>query len=97
VTRWPLAAVGLLLVGCPRKAPGPQECHRFALQVLGLPETVAPLPPPAQTTVDELTRECVTTPFDRTLLRCVDQGSDPRRCLAQYQLRTPLRPRREPP
>jgi len=88
VTRRLVAATALLLLACQRKAPGPQECHRFALQALGIPEAAQELSPRVYAAADALTRECVTTPFDRALLRCVDQGEDPRRCLAQYQLRT---------
>ncbi len=92
-----LAMAGLLLpsllVTCQRKAPGPYACHRFALQALGVPDG-AELTPQAYAAIDELTRECITTPYDRALLRCVDDGLPPRRCLADFQLRSGRREER---
>jgi hypothetical protein len=82
-----LAAASVVsLGGCERKAPGPRECRSFALQALGLPEGVR-LPPRVQAAADELTVRCIVTPYDRELLRCVDEGSDARRCLSEYKLR----------
>jgi hypothetical protein len=91
-TGWALVAVGLLAVpACQRKAPGPQECHRFALQVHGIDEDAVALPPPVKAVIDEVTIKCLTTPFDRELLRCVDEGRGAQRCVAEYNRRVHLR------
>ena len=85
-----VAAAALWLLGCERKAPGPQECHDFALQALGIPEGVKRLPPHFKAAVDELTVRCITTPYDRQLLRCVEEGRGSRRCLSEFGRRAQL-------
>ena len=85
-----LALVGLVAInlgGCRREAPGPYECHDFARDALGVPEGVERLPPRAQLAVEELTRDCITTPYDRKLLRCVEERRSPRRCLVEFKRR----------
>ena len=91
-TGWALVAVALLAgLACQRKAPGPQECHRFALQVHGIDEDAVALPPPVKAVIDDVTVKCLTTPFDRELLRCVDEGRGTQRCVAEYNRRVHLR------
>jgi hypothetical protein len=97
VRRWPVLLALLLLVACQRKAPGPQECRRFALVALGIAPNAERVSPQVFAAVDELTRRCITTPFDRALLRCVDQGRQPRLCLAEYQRRVAPNERTENP
>ena len=80
-------ATALFLFGCERKAPGPNECHDFARQALGIPDDVNRLPPRARAAVDELTLDCITTPYDRKLLRCVEEGRGGRRCLSEFKRR----------
>ena len=94
VCRWRFGFVGaglgaalLAMPACQRKAPGPQECRRFALQVHGIAEDAPALPPPVKAVVDEVTVKCLTTPFDRELLRCVDEGRGPKRCVSEYSRR----------
>ena len=86
--------LGLALLStpaCHRKAPGPEACHRFALKVHGIPEDATLLPPRVKAVVDEVTVKCLTTPFDRELIRCVDEGRGAERCLSEYQQRLQLR------
>jgi len=89
---WAVLVLALLaLAACQRKAPGPQECRRFALKVHGIDETAMALPPPLKAAIDEVTVKCLTTPFDRELIRCVDEGRGTRRCVAEYNGRVQLR------
>jgi hypothetical protein len=37
--------------------------------------------------VDEITRECLTVPYDREVLRCTDETGRFRACLLQFELR----------
>ena len=77
-------------LGCERRAPGPHECHDFARRALGIPEQMQHLPPRFKAVVDDLTLQCLTTPFDRELLGCVDAGRGGRQCLAEYKRRMQL-------
>jgi hypothetical protein len=80
---WALLAL-LALGGCQRKAPGPEECQRFALQVVGVPSSTTRVRPSVKDAIDELTVTCLTRPFSRALLRCVEEGSPVRQCMATY-------------
>jgi hypothetical protein len=84
-----LAAL-LLLGACQRKAPGPAECERFALQVVGVSDTRARVSPSVKQAIDELTVTCLTRPFSRALLRCVEEGTPARHCMASYPPRPEL-------
>jgi hypothetical protein len=87
---WATALLGLALVACQRKAPGPEECQRFALQVMGVASTETRIPPSVKHAVDELTVTCLTRPFNRALLRCVEEGVAVRACMATYAPRSEL-------
>jgi hypothetical protein len=43
--------------------------------------------PRLQATVDQLTNRCLTTPFDRKLLACVNQLGEVQRCFSAFQAR----------
>jgi hypothetical protein len=84
-----LAAVAVW--GCEREAPGPTECVAFAEawfrshpkpigRVLAVDEAF-----------DELVRDCLTEPYDRTLVECVVGGRSPERCRSDYARRTESR------
>ena len=101
--------VALALAGCAfapacqRKAPGPEECREFAYHAAGVRTQADLLVPGALKRVDDLTTECLLTPFDRELLACVEQGLSTRLCLHDFDLRhptstpaTPLRAERRP-
>jgi hypothetical protein len=75
------------LSGCRRKAPGPDECVAFAFASYGIPTKGARLTPGLRDKVDELTRECLLTPFDRELLECTFAGGAPRACMRAFSLR----------
>lgn len=86
-----LAAVvvaALSSLGCRRKAPGPVECREFALEVAGQNGARARASgAELKSEVDELTRECLVTPYDRELLRCVTESGRLRACRAAFALR----------
>jgi hypothetical protein len=65
----------LLLVGCARKAPGPDECQAFAARALGLTDARQLANPGIKNAYDELLVRCLTTPYDRALLRCIEARS----------------------
>jgi hypothetical protein len=86
---------GLLLAACQRKAPGPLECQEFSLRAVGVTERRSLERPDVKDAVDELTVRCLTTPFDRSLLRCVEERGQLNRCFIEFRARRqelPLRP-----
>jgi hypothetical protein len=82
-------ALGALLLagGCQRKAPGPEECREFALHAYGLRSEEEIQHEATLEQVDDLTTECLVTPYDRELLACVEQGMPTGRCLGQFSAR----------
>jgi hypothetical protein len=81
--------LGVLVVtgGCRRKAPGPDECRQFALHAYGLHSEEEIQRETTLDQVDDLTTECLVTPYDRELLACVEQGGATGRCLGQFSAR----------
>ncbi len=76
------------LLGCARKAPGPDECQHFAETVV-LQSTQSPyLTPEMQLQIDQATRECLTRPYDRELLSCVLMTNRAKVCLDGFRRRT---------
>jgi hypothetical protein len=73
--------------GCERKAPGPRECVTFSYEVLGVTPRQVQTSGRVKSAVDELTAECLTTPYDRALLDCVRSGNAPRGCYAAFRAR----------
>src|SRR4051794_5475827 len=80
---FPLASVGVL--SCQRKAPGPEECARFAEAVVGGGRYVTPV---IAAQIESQTQECLTRPYDRELLRCVLLTRQARVCLADFRIRS---------
>jgi hypothetical protein len=76
-----------LLAACERKAPGPDECRTFAQAALGITRPSDLLQPGVAERVGELTRDCLTTPFDRDLLRCVQETGRSRFCMVDFERR----------
>jgi hypothetical protein len=90
-----LSAVLLLAVGCGRKAPGPEECHDLAVRWVGavgrrggdgspLRRIRAPLEDDA---VLERTTLCLTTPYDRELVTCVQTRGSVVQCYRAFEAR----------
>ena len=92
-------ALAASLVGCQRKAPGPAECLELAYRTYGVRTAAELRIPGMKARVDELTQECLLTPYDRELVECTLQGGPPRSCLRAFKLRrtdlttTPAQPR----
>jgi hypothetical protein len=81
----------LCLSSCARQLPGPLECRAFALSSVGvdpsIPATLLRQDPRLEARADEVTRQCLTTPWDRQLLRCLDSGGCSRVCLSRFEAR----------
>jgi hypothetical protein len=76
------------LCGCERRAPGPEECQRFA-EIAARMSTDNPLlTPELQAQIDEETRQCLTKPYDRELLACVETTHQAHGCLASFRQRS---------
>jgi hypothetical protein len=81
----------LLAGGCARKLPGPAECRAFALTSVGVePSTPASQlaeDPRLEERAEEVTRKCLTTPWDYQLLNCLQNGNSNRICLGTFEAR----------
>jgi hypothetical protein len=76
-----------LVSGCEREAPGPIECRQFALSAVGVTRREQLAAPHVNQKVEELTRECLTEPYDRELLRCYRLGAPARACQYEFKVR----------
>ena len=87
------AALALLLacaplLGCQRKAPGPEECALFASTVVLQHAPVGVVTLEMQAQIEEETRNCLTRPYDRELLDCVLVTNRGRACLDLFRRRS---------
>lgn len=84
----------LALAGCARKLPGPADCRTFALASLRLPaelpDNVLAQNPRLHGQAEELTRTCLTTPWDYALLDCLQSGRSELVCAAGFKQRRSL-------
>jgi hypothetical protein len=80
-----------LTTACARKLPGPAECRAFALASIGVePGTPASLLAQnrrLEARAEEVTRRCLTTPWDYQLLNCLGTGGSSRICLGSFEAR----------
>ena len=76
------------LPGCARKAPGPEECERFAEIVVQLAGSGPLLTPEVRAAIEQETRTCLTRPYDRELLECVAATRQDAMCVAAFRRRT---------
>ena len=76
------------LLGCGRKAPGPEECEQFAEVAVQLAGSGPLLTPEVQAAVEQETRTCLTQPYDYELLRCVTATHQGSACMAAFRRRT---------
>jgi hypothetical protein len=83
-----LLCVSVGLVGCAcRKLPGPSECQRVAAAILGIQDATVLADPRVKHEFDQLTTDCLLTPFDRELVRCIEESNRSRLCLGQFRYR----------
>lgn len=82
-----LLVTSVVLFGCERKAPGPAECLQFAYHVHGVTNGKDVRLARVRADVDELTRECLVTPYDREYLRCIQASGRVRLCQAAFATR----------
>lgn len=90
-------SLALGLLGCQRRAPGPDECEAFAEAVVAdaVNHAVADSPllrsealaRQVQLRIDQETQECLTRPYDRELLLCVLATKQARVCLSEFRRR----------
>lgn len=81
------AGLGVLLLACERKAPGPEECARFAEAVVHLSVGAPYRTPQIQAQIDDETRLCLTRPYDRELIDCVLTTQRARPCIELFRRR----------
>jgi len=86
-----LPLVLLLASGCARQLPGPAECRAFALASIGVeqdtPASALAGQPRLAARAEDITRRCLTTPWDNQLLNCLGTGGSSRVCLARFEAR----------
>ncbi|HET9955060.1 MAG TPA: hypothetical protein VFQ61_11175 [Polyangiaceae bacterium] len=82
-----LLGLGSSATGCARRAPGPDECRAFAARVVGIRQSSDLELRSARERYLLLTRECLTTPFDREFLQCTELGRGFRACHVQFEMR----------
>ena len=85
--RGALLASVLFSLGCERKAPSPEECLDFAM--LGLPGNDRRLlaVPELKERIDEVVVRCLTTPFDKELIKCMKVRHASKSCLLEFEER----------
>jgi hypothetical protein len=72
------------IVGCQRRAPGPWECEQHALRVA---KSVGLDAPQAKQSYQSEISRCLTKPYDRELVRCVEERGPSRRCYQEFERR----------
>jgi hypothetical protein len=80
-----------LVASCARKLPGPDECRAFALASVGVkpgtPASALDAVPMLAEKAEEITRQCLTTPYDYELMNCLIQGGGQKLCARAFQAR----------
>jgi hypothetical protein len=79
--------LALQFLGCERKAPSPEECLGFAMRSLGINDERLLTVPRYKSPVDDIVVECLTTPYDKELIRCVKLRSTKKTCLLEFEAR----------
>jgi hypothetical protein len=70
----------LFTASCQRKLPGPVECRTLAYWLFGVRSEQDLADPRVRAKVDEQIHECLVTPYDAELVRCLEQGVRARVC-----------------
>jgi len=74
-------------LACERQAPGATDCQKLALRVVGVEDERWLDVPKVREAVTEEAVKCLTTPYDRTLVRCVEERGNTRACYAAFSRR----------
>jgi hypothetical protein len=86
-----LLLCGLATAGCTRKLPGPEECRAFALASVGVkpgtPASALDVVPVRAEKAEEITRLCLTTPYEYELMNCLAEGGGAALCGRAFQAR----------
>lgn len=90
-----MLVVGLMYLGCQRKAPGPRECQEAAevLTSRSLNDNsrgILGFRPEERTAFQEIMRRCLVSPFDQKYVDCLMAGDAPRQCVSGYRRRFEL-------
>ena len=86
---WPYALVlsaCSTLLAC-RKLPGPSDCQRVAVVLLGIENRSMLADPRVKAQFDQVTRDCLLTPFDKAFVRCLDETEQSQKCLFEFKRR----------
>jgi hypothetical protein len=83
-----LGLMGLAVLGCERKAPGPIECAAYAQAFVRVPGDDERLTLALESKIDDVTQLCLTTPYDRQLIACAQSTGRARDCFDAYKRRT---------
>jgi hypothetical protein len=75
------------LSACERKAPSPEECLEFAMRGLRINDQRLLAVPAVKDKVDAVVVKCLTTPYDKELIRCVRARSAAQSCLLEFDAR----------
>lgn len=81
--------LAVLVSGCTRQAPGPEECQAYAFALASM--TLGPyLTPDIRAQIEEVTRQCLTKPYDRAVMECVLTTGRQEACLRAFEQRREL-------
>jgi hypothetical protein len=85
VRRFAFSVIGLLLLGCGRKAPSPETCVAFTELLLNTShEQLLQDHPEYKARFDLIVVTCLTEPFDERVFKCTAETSRPYPCLESY-------------
>jgi len=80
-----LTAVSLALASCDRKAPSADECLGYALVKLRINDQRLLAVPEVKDQVDSIVISCLTTPYDKELIKCVKRRFGSNSCLLEFR------------
>jgi hypothetical protein len=83
-----LIGVPPVLAGCGRKAPGPEECTRFAEMAARFGADGPWLTPEIEAQIELETQDCLTIPYDYELIQCVESTHQAHGCVESFRRRT---------
>jgi hypothetical protein len=85
---WPglfvLCAAGLSS-SCERKAPNQEQCLDFAMHMLAINDARLLAVPGVSEKLDALVVKCLTTPYDKQLIKCVKTRTSARSCIYEFE------------